>query len=138
MKVPMFEAYIRYAEGSLGIPPHAPRGGTNFISAQSLSEAIEGALANGSAVNGKAILVGDENLTFAAYLTMFFRAVGSSAELQASDEDHPLMPRSSLYTGSRTISYEPDADDLEKLGNYRRQDIENAVTNIVAQHYDRS
>jgi nucleoside-diphosphate-sugar epimerase len=64
MSLPMFEAYVRYAEGKMdGLEPYGPAGGTNFISCRSLSEAIAGALERGE--NGKAYLVGDENLGFA-------------------------------------------------------------------------
>ncbi|KAI8665424.1 hypothetical protein LRP88_04072 [Fusarium phalaenopsidis] len=131
MKVPMFDAYIRYAKGELPIPPSAPPGGTNFISAQSLSEAIAGALANGPSVSGKAIVVGDENLTFAAYFELFFKAVGKETQLPVLDQDHPLLPRATLFTGTKTVSYEPVKEEWEALGSYRRNDIHNAIVEIV-------
>ncbi|KAI8716678.1 Epimerase domain-containing protein [Fusarium sp. LHS14.1] len=131
MKVPMFDAYVRYAKGELPIPPSAPVGGTNFISAQSLSEAIAGALASGPSVSGKAILVGDENLTFAAYFELFFKAVGKETQLPVLDQDHPLLPRATLFTGTKTVSYEPVKEEWEALGSYRRNDIQNAITEIV-------
>ncbi|RSM06552.1 hypothetical protein CEP52_005710 [Fusarium oligoseptatum] len=102
-----------------------------FISAQSLSEAIAGALANGPSVSGKAILVGDENLTFAAYFEMFFKAVGKETQLPVLDEDHPLLPRASFFTVPKTISYEPVKEEWELLGSYRRNDIRNAIAEIV-------
>ncbi|RSM20241.1 hypothetical protein CDV31_001038 [Fusarium ambrosium] len=131
MKIPFFDAYVRYAKGELPIPPSAPPGGTNFISAQSLSEAIAGALANGPSVSGKAILVGDENLTFAAYFEMFFKAVGKETQLPVLDEDHPLLPRASFFTVPKTVSYEPVKEEWELLGSYRRNDIRNAIAEIV-------
>ncbi|RSL52247.1 hypothetical protein CEP54_011022 [Fusarium duplospermum] len=131
MKVPMFDAYVRYAKGELPIPPSAPPGGTNFISAQSLSEAIAGALANGPSVSGKAILVGDENLTFAAYFGLFFKVVGKETQLPVLDQDHPLLPRATLFTGTKTVSYEPVKEEWEVLGSYRRNDIHNAIVEIV-------
>ncbi|CAI0645759.1 unnamed protein product [Colletotrichum noveboracense] len=137
MKVPIFEAYIQYAEGNLPIPPFAPAGALNFISTQSLSEAIAGAIENGEAVSGRSILVGDENLTYAEYLEMFFAAVGNSQKLPVLEQEQPLMPRSTLYAGDRVVTYEPDAADAAALGGYRRNDIRSAVSGIVSQHRSR-
>ncbi|KAK7420910.1 hypothetical protein QQX98_002474 [Neonectria punicea] len=136
MKVSMFEAYVKYAEGKLGLPESAPMGGFNFISEQSLSEAIEGALENGPAVAGRTILVGDENLTYAAYFEKFFRAVRkTNVTIQARDEEHPLLPRGALFGGDRVLSYEPDPEDVKILGNYRRKDIDNAVEDCVKEYH---
>ncbi|KAM0335327.1 hypothetical protein ACHAQA_000372 [Verticillium albo-atrum] len=136
MKVSMFEAYIQYAEGKFGLPESAPMGGLNFISAQSLSEAIGGALENGQAVAGRTILVGDENFTYATYFEKFFRAVRKTdVKIQARDEEHPMLPRSALFAGDRVVSYEPDPADVAVLGNYRRNDIDNAIEEIVAQYH---
>ena len=67
----MFKAYVDYARGKLApMPAFAPAGGVNFISTQSLSEAVEGALMRGE--NGKAYLVGDENLSFQDFFGLFF------------------------------------------------------------------
>uniref|UniRef100_L2FMS9 Nad-dependent epimerase dehydratase n=1 Tax=Colletotrichum fructicola (strain Nara gc5) TaxID=1213859 RepID=L2FMS9_COLFN len=107
MKIPMFEAYIQYAEGKLPIPSFAPAGALNFISTQSLSEAIAGAIENSKTVSGRSILVGDENLTYAEYLETFFHAVGNQQKLPVSDQDHPLMPRATLYAGDMVVRYEP-------------------------------
>ncbi|KAF9876579.1 hypothetical protein CkaCkLH20_05987 [Colletotrichum karsti] len=132
--IPMFKAYIDYAEGKLPIPAFAPIGGLNFISTQSLSEAILGAIEHSEAVSGRAILVGDENLTYAEYFEMFFRAVGNPQTLPALDQDHPLLPKATLYAGDRTVVYEPDAEDLRRLGGYRRHDVRTAVGEIVRQY----
>ncbi|KAI8170051.1 hypothetical protein K4K49_005452 [Colletotrichum sp. SAR 10_70] len=137
MKIPMFEAYIQYAEGKLPIPAFAPAGGLNFISTQSLSEAIAGAIENSKTVSGRSILVGDENLTYAEYLETFFHAVGNQQKLPVSDQDHPLMPRATLYAGDMVVRYEPDAADVAALGGYRRNDVRNAVSEIVSQHRSR-
>lgn len=131
MSLPMFEAYTSYAEGKLGIPPYGPAGGTNFISCQSLSEAIASALEHG--LSGKAILVGDENLGFADYFRLFFRAAGNDADVPPLDQEHPMLPDASIYTGrGNTVSYEPDPADYALL-NYRRHDITRAVNEVVAQ-----
>lgn len=137
MKSPMLEAYMQYAEGNLPIPPFAPAGGLNFISTQSLSEAIAGAIENSETVSGRSILVGDENMTYAEYLEMFFHAVGNPQKLPVLDQDHPLMPRSTLYAGDRVVTYEPDAADVAALGGYRRNDIRSAVSEIASQHRQR-
>lgn len=127
----MFQAYVQYAEGKLGIPPFGPAGGTNFISTLSLAEAIDGALRNGE--NGKIYLVGDENLSFAKYFELFFRAVGNPAEVPSLDQEHPMLPDGAIYTGrGNTVSYEPDPAETAALG-YRRRDITRAVNEIVAQ-----
>lgn len=131
MSLPMFEAYVQYAEGKLGIPPFGPAGGTNFISTQSLAEAINGALERGE--NGKVYLVGDENLSFAKYFELFFRAVGNDAEVPSLDQEHPMLPDGAIYTGrGNTVSYEPDPAETALLG-YRRNDITRAVNEIAAQ-----
>ena len=132
MALPMFAAYTRYAEGGLdGIPPFGPAGGTNFISTRSLAEAIAGTLAHSAP--SKAYLVGDENLSFADYFGLFFKAAGNEVPLPTLDQEHPLLPDAALYTGrGSVIAYEPDPAETALLG-YRRGDIAAAVTEIVAQ-----
>ncbi|WQF87917.1 Putative NAD-dependent epimerase/dehydratase, NAD(P)-binding domain superfamily [Colletotrichum destructivum] len=131
MNSPLFRAYIDYGKGLLPIPVFAPLGGMNFISTKSLSEAVAGALENSHAVSGKAILLGDKTMTYAEYFEMFFRAVGNPQKLPVLDQDHPLLPRATLYGGSKVIDYEPKAEELAALGGYRRDDIENAVAELV-------
>ncbi|KAL2884136.1 hypothetical protein SGCOL_000073 [Colletotrichum sp. CLE4] len=135
MVIPMFRAYIDYAKGNLSIPPFAPLGGLNFISTQSLSEAIAGALDNIQAISGKAILVGDQDLTYAEYFQMFFQAVGSNQQLESLDQDHPLLPRATLYAGDKVVEYQPDPVELAMLGGYRRDDIQNAIEKIVTENH---
>ncbi len=133
LAVPMFEAYTRYAQGVLGpIPVFGPAGGSNFISTQSLSEAISGAWQAGE--SGKAYLVGDGNLSFAEYFRVFFRAVGNDRDVPSLDQEHPLLPDVAIYTGrGNTVSYEPDAAETARLG-YRRGDIQRTVNEIVSQY----
>lgn len=118
----MFEAYIQYAKGQLeGIPAFGPAGGTNFMSARSLSEALVSALEQGEP--GRAYLVGDENLSFAEYFQLFFDAVGSPQQLPELDQEHPLLPDSAIYTGrGNHVRFDPD-NGLQ----YRRGDVRNAV-----------
>ncbi|KAF7594631.1 hypothetical protein BBP40_008721 [Aspergillus hancockii] len=130
MRSPMFEAYIQYALGKIDIPPFGPSGGSNFISTQSLSEAIAGAMERGE--SPKAYLLGDEDLTFASYFELFFRVVGNPAEIPSLDTEHPLLPDSAIYTSrGKVVSYEPDSGDVARLG-YRRHDVERAVKEVVA------
>lgn len=129
LTVPMFDTYTRYALGELDIPRFAPKGGVNFISTRSLSEAISGALALGE--GGKAYLLGDENLSLQAYFELFFKAAGDNAPLPVTGEDHPLLPDAAMYWGAGTnFFYEPDSAEVQLLG-YRRGDVAAAVQELV-------
>ncbi|WP_354683572.1 NAD(P)-dependent oxidoreductase [Cupriavidus necator] len=132
LTVPMFKAYTDYARGSFApMPEFAPPGGVNFISAASLSEAVEGALLRGE--NGKAYLVGDENLSFQDYFGAFFRDAGRPVP-PVIDQEHPLLPDSAICFGrGNTLYYEPDAAETALLG-YRRRDILRTVSEIVSQY----
>lgn len=132
LTVPMFKAYTDYARGGFApMSDFAPPGGVNFISAMSLSEAIEGALLRGE--NGKAYLVGDENLTFQDYFGAFFRDAGRPVP-PVIDQEHPLLPDSAICFGrGNTLYYEPDAAETALLG-YRRRDILRTVSEIVSQY----
>ncbi len=131
LSMPHFEALVQYAKGQIpGAPVFAPEGGTNFITVKSLSEAMLGALERGG--SGKAYLVGDENLTWKAYLEEYFRCVGNETELETRDEEHPLFPDIILYAGrGSTVSYEPDAEETALLG-YSRNNVKQAIQEIVA------
>ncbi|MFC3106574.1 NAD-dependent epimerase/dehydratase family protein [Undibacterium arcticum] len=133
LRVEMFEVYTRYAEGKLaGLPAFGPAGGSNFISTQSLSEAIWGALQLGE--SGKAYLVGDENLTFAEYFGAFFRAAGNDQPVPPLEQEHPLLPDMAIYTGrGNVVSYEPDPAEVSLL-KYRRGDVQRAINEVVAQY----
>ena len=131
MSLPMFEAYTQYALGNIEIPAFGPAGGTNFISTQSISEAIVGALANGE--NGKAYLIGDENLSFADYFKLFFKAAGNDVDVPSLDQEHPMLPDGAIFTGrGNFVDYQPDAQTMADLG-FRRNDITRAVTEVVDQ-----
>lgn len=136
LPVPFFDAYIKYALGELdAIPVFAPPGGANCISTRSLSEAIAAALTDG--IPGKAYLVGDENLTYQAYLQLYFDAVGRTEKIPVIDAEHPLLPDATLFAGrGRTVFYEPKISDLENLG-YRRNDIRTAVNDLVSDYQAR-
>lgn len=127
----IFEPYTQWAKGNIPIPAYAPTGGTNFMSFQSLSEAIEGALLRGEP--GKAYLVGDENLSFREYFQLFYNAVGNDVQLEERDEELPLLPDVAIPQGrGNYIRYTADPAETALLG-YRTGDIANAVKEIVAQ-----
>lgn len=130
--VPMFKAYTDYAMGRFApMPEFTPAGGVNFISTASLSEATEGALLRGE--NGKAYLVGDENLSFHEFFGAFFIAAGRAAP-PAIDQEHPMLPSSAILWGrGGNLHYEPNADECRLLG-YRRKDMHRAINEIVAQY----
>lgn len=132
MIVPMFKAYTDYALGHYSpMPEFAPPGGVNFISVTSLSEAIEGALLNGE--NGRAYLVGDENLSFADFFGTFFLAAEREAP-SVQDEEHPMLPDAAILWGrGNNLFYEPDAAENSLLG-YRRGDIRRTINELVAQY----
>lgn len=125
---PIFEAYTAYAQGKMGdMPIFGPTGGTNFMSTQSLSEAVAAALEHGE--SGQAYLVGDENLSFAEFFTLFFKSLGSDTVVPALDQSHPMLPDEVLSAGRGTpVRYEADP----RL-QYRRDDVTRAVQEAVDQ-----
>jgi dihydroflavonol-4-reductase len=128
MALPHLEVLVQYAAGRLeGMPLVAPAGGVNHISSQSMSEAIAGALERG--VGGRAYLVGDENLSWKAYLEMYFDAVGNPIDLEVSSDEHPLFPDIILYAGrNAVINYEPDNGEL----GYSCNNVRAAIDELVA------
>ncbi|AHE52082.1 NAD-dependent epimerase/dehydratase family protein [Sphingomonas sanxanigenens] len=132
LTLPMFAAYTQYAEGKFApMPEFTPPGGTNFISTQSLAEAIEGALERGEP--GASYLVGDENLSFQDYFGAFFEGVGR-AKPPVRDEEHPMLPDGALFFGrGNSLFYETDPKVADLL-SYRRQDVKPAIAEIVAQY----
>lgn len=127
LALPHIEVLVQYAAGRLpGVPVVAPGGGVNHISSTSMSEAIAGALERGK--GGRAYLVGDENLSWKAYLEMYFEAVGNPVELAVSMDEHPLFPDFILYAGrNAVISYEPENGEL----GYSRNRIKATIGDVV-------
>jgi nucleoside-diphosphate-sugar epimerase len=124
----LFAAIVRYARGEMPrLPLFAMPGGVNFISVQSLTEAVIGSFTQGE--NGRGYLVGDENLRFREFFALFFDAVGRKVEIPVRDESHPIFPDAVLLAGrAGTIFYEPEG--VEALG-YRQKDIRRAVQEIA-------
>lgn len=126
----MLDPYVEWALGKTEAPLFAPAGGTNFMSYRSLSQAVEGALLRGEP--GKAYLVGDETLSVADYLNLFFKEVGNPVRLESRDEEHPIFPDFMMIQGrGNWIRHEPDAEEAALLG-YARNDVANGVAEAVA------
>ncbi|MCA1006423.1 NAD(P)-dependent oxidoreductase [Rhodococcus hoagii] len=110
------------------IPDFAPAGGTNYLSAHSLAEAIGGALQR--AESGKAYLIGDQNLTFTEYFQLLVDAAGGNRTIEERNEEHPLLPDSFIVQGrGNVIAYEPDPADVELLG-FTRNDCARAIAEM--------
>lgn len=127
MHIPHLAVLVDYALGRLeGMPLVAPAGGVNHITSLSMSQAIEGALRQGK--GGHAYLVGDENLSWKAYLELFFAAAGNPTELPVTDEEHPLFPDAILYAGrNAVISYEGENGEL----GYSQNQVADTVAQLV-------
>ncbi|QCB50318.1 NAD(P)-dependent oxidoreductase [Rhodococcus sp. PAMC28707] len=121
---------LAWSAGNLpDIPNFAPAGGTNYMSARSLAEAVRGALQHGES---KAYLIGDVNLTFREYFQTIFDAAGSEIQLEERDEEHPLLPDAFIVQGrGNTISYETDAVETATLG-YTQGDVKRVISELVA------
>jgi nucleoside-diphosphate-sugar epimerase len=130
--VPAFPVnYKALAEWALGrgrdLPRQAASGGVNFISVESLCQAVVGGLNGGE--NGRGYLVGDENLHFGEFFSLFFKAAGAPAEFVVRDEPMPMMSDAMLVAGRNgTIFYEPEG--VKELG-YAQNDIARTVREIV-------
>ncbi|NKS62625.1 NAD-dependent epimerase/dehydratase family protein [Rhodococcus hoagii] len=110
------------------IPDFAPAGGTNYMSAQSLAEAIWGALQN--AETGRAYLIGDQNLTFAEYFQLLVDAAGGDRSIEERNEEHPLLPDSFIVQGrGNVIAYDTDPAETALLG-YTQGDCARAIAEM--------
>jgi len=126
-----YRSLIAWARGEKpGTPDFSPPGGTNYMSAASLAQAIAGALDR--AEPGRAYLVGDQNLSFRNFFQRIFDAAGSGRRLETRDEQHPMLPDNYIVHGRGvTLSYEPDDTERQLLG-YTRDDIGREIEAIVA------
>lgn len=123
------QTYVQYAQGRLpDIPVFAPPGGANFMTCRSVAEAMLGGLLRGE--GGKSYLVGDANLSWKAFLELWFEAAGRPVDLELR-ENHPLVHDYSLaYMGYGATDYEPPAAEVALLGYRRgvvREEIENCM-----------
>jgi nucleoside-diphosphate-sugar epimerase len=110
-------ALASYAKGELPIPDFAPPGGANFMTCRSVAEAMVGGLERGE--SGKSYLIGDENLTWKAFFELWFAALGRPVDLPVR-AGHPIVPDEIIaYVGGGFPSYEPPAEETERLGYQR-------------------
>ncbi|MBV7703421.1 nucleoside-diphosphate sugar epimerase [Nocardia sp. 852002-20019_SCH5090214] len=125
-----YRRMISWAAGNEpDIPDFAPAGGTNYMSAASLAQAIRGALVRGEP--GAAYLVGDQNLSYREFFQMLVDAAGGGRVITERDEPHRLQPDASIIQGrGNTLAYEPDPDEVRLLG-YSRDDCRRAVRALV-------
>jgi nucleoside-diphosphate-sugar epimerase len=114
-----WETLARAAKGEIpGWPDFAPIGGANFMTCQSVAEAMLGGLERGE--SGKAYLIGDANLTWKEFFELWFKAAGRPVDLAVRDEDHPLIPREVIgYVGGGNPAYDPPAEETALLGYQR-------------------
>lgn len=125
-----FVDIIKYARGLMPeLDVYAPAGGVHFMSSQSLSEAIAGAIFRGEA--GKSYLIGDQNYSYHDYFQLYFRAVGRDIEIPICDKSHRLLGSFAGVGG--TLYYEPDPESVDLLG-YRRRDVLRAVGEVTQQY----
>ncbi|GAA4477766.1 hypothetical protein GCM10023094_20570 [Rhodococcus olei] len=125
-----YRRMVSWAAGNEpGIPDFAPTGGTNYMSARSLAEAIWGALRG--AETGTAYLIGDQNLRYREFFQMLVDAAGGSRVIEERDEEHPLLPDGFIIQGrGNVLAYEPDSEAMQVL-DYTRNDCARAVQDLV-------
>lgn len=118
LPVAHWQALALYAQGKLdGVPEFAPPGGANFMTCQSIAEAMLGALERGE--SGKAYLVGDVNLSWKHFFERWFAAAGRPRDLEVR-LGHPIIPDFTLsYLDFGETDYEPPAKDTALLGYQR-------------------
>lgn len=122
-----YRAYTRYAQANPA--PTAPPGGVNVMSTDSLSDAIEDAIAGGE--SGRAYLVGDDNLSFQELFGAFLEAVGRPPPAVV-DEEHKLLPDSFIPWGrGRSLHYQVDAAGLV----YRRNDVRRTIRDLIVPQF---
>ncbi|NRB41897.1 MAG: NAD-dependent epimerase/dehydratase family protein [Pseudomonadales bacterium] len=133
LPVPHLTALVDYAKGNIpDLPVFAPIGGTNHISSRAIAEAICNIFDKGAA--GKAYLIGDENLSWQAYLQLWFDAAGNHCAIPVTEDEHPMFPNIILFAGpGETISFEPDAKEMQVL-DYARNTIKALVQEVVDAH----
>ena len=108
------------------MPVYAPRGGSHYMSVQSLYEAVVGAFDRGE--NGANYMVGDQNLSYESYLRLYFDAAGRAVEIPLRDEKHPLLGGAWPPPDEPPITIDPEGADV--LG-YRQNDIARTVAELV-------
>lgn len=123
-----FRRMISWVRGELEAPElFGPKGGTNYMSVESLSQAVLHSLEVGEA--GRAYLVGDENLSYTEYFQKLADAADSNRVIEERDEEQAYLPDRFIVQGrGNVISFEPDP-----ALTYARGDIDRALAEIVRQ-----
>ena len=129
----MFKAYVQYAEGKIpGMPVFAPPGGVNFISTNSISDAVVTALTKTE--NGRAYLIADENLTFQQFFGEFFKGAGKPVP-PVIDQEHPMLPDGAIPWGrGNTLFFDANPEETAMLG-YRRNDVLKCVREEIVPQF---
>jgi dihydroflavonol-4-reductase len=129
----MFASYVQYAEGKFaGMPIFTPPGGVNFVSTDSISDCVETVLTRGE--NGKAYLIGDENLSFNQFFGEFFKALGKPVP-PTIDQEHPMMPDGAMSWGrGNNLFFETDPTETALL-NYRHNDVLRTVREEIVPQF---
>lgn len=116
--MPFIDMLAAYAKGHTELPVFAPEGGTNHITANAIAYCVNALLTAGEPA--KAYLIGDENLSWKAYLEMWFEFAGNPQNIPIKNEEHPLFPNSIMYAGAgATVHY--DMQDTELLSFPKNQ-----------------
>ena len=129
----MFDAYVKYAEGKFApMPDFAPPGGVNFVSTDSISDCVETVMTEGE--NGKAYLIGDENLTLQQFFGEFFTALGKKLP-PIIDQEHPMLPDGAITWGrGNTLHFGTDPAETAML-NYRHNDVLRTIREEIVPQY---
>lgn len=112
-------AFAKYAMGQIpGFAEFAPAGGANYLTCQSVAEAMEGGLLRGE--SGKDYLLGDVNMSWKEFFEAWFNAAGRPRNLEVRPGEHPLIPTEVLnYLDGIVPNYDPSAEETRLLGYQR-------------------
>lgn len=128
----MFKAYVQWAEGIIPVPAAAPPGGVNFVSTDTISDAVETVITRGE--NGRAYLIGDENLSLQQFFGEFFTALGKPMP-PVVDQEHPMLPDAAITWGrGNNLFYETDPAETAML-NYRKNDVLRTIREEIVPQY---
>lgn len=116
-------ALAHYAAGRLPAwEEFAPAGEANYMTCESVAQAMEGGLLRGE--SGKDYLIGDANLTWKEFFELWFKAAGRPRQLEVRDQEHPLIPGEVLrYVEPGMAHYQPPEDETRLLGYRQGQAI---------------
>lgn len=117
LPVAHWTAFAKAAKGELpGLLDFAPPGGANYMTCQSVAEAMEGGLLRGE--SGKSYIIGDVNLSWKAFFELWCKAAGRPRDIPVREDlEHPVLLREIInYVGGRMAHYETPAEETRLLG----------------------